>query len=314
MSAMECGDVWAPKELSAFTATITGIIFIVGTIGNALIVFIVIKDPLKKLHTPFNYFIVNLAVSDLIVDSIVNPLAVYTHVLEYLGKLDNTTVKVLHISFFISVTASILSLIALSVDRYVAITIPLKYRKYLNWFKCGCISVGIWLFSLSIPFLYFKFGFNNYFMVYANSGILVGLCVLIFTYIKVYKFLRKHTQQMKIHLKADSRTAEEFMLKRLIMEKKVTRVFLTVLVLFVVNYLPPTIMVYILEYCPNCDCIIRHWLRDLSANFVIINSCINPFVYTIRLKPFRQSIQFYFTASCYDKQRKRFRDSTTSID
>ena len=78
MSAMECGDVLAPKELSAFRVTASGITSLVSTIGNALVVFIVVKDPLKKLRTPFNYFIVNLAVSDLIVRAINQPISLYT--------------------------------------------------------------------------------------------------------------------------------------------------------------------------------------------------------------------------------------------
>ena len=187
----------------------------------------------------------------MVVGAINQPIAAYTHTLEYFRQLDNTTAKVSHITFFISVTASILSLIALSVDRYVGITYPLKYREYLSWFRCGCISVSIWLFSLSIPMLYFKLGFIEYLLVYANSGILVAFITLVFTYIRIYKFLRKNTHQMKQHLGASSTAAEEFMLKRLVMEKKVTRVFLIVLILFFGTYLPPTVMIYILQYCPK---------------------------------------------------------------
>ncbi|XP_057305315.1 uncharacterized protein LOC130642243 [Hydractinia symbiolongicarpus] len=290
MSRMTCNGVWAPKGLSIFTATSSVFLSLVTSIGNALIVVVVVKDPLRKLRSPFLYFIVNLAISDLIVGVITMPISVYTHTIESLRILGNDTVQVFHMSFFISVTASILNLIALSVDRYVAITFPLKYRKYLSWRRCWAISAGIWLFSLTVPFAYIKIGFIDYLMVFANSGIVVALIILVVTYLRIYKFLRVQTRNMKKQLRTTSTAAEEFLLKRLIMEKKVTRVFIIVLVLFIVTYVPATIMIYILQYCPDCDCTFRHYLRDLEFLLIAFNSCMNPFVYTMRFKPFRQSI------------------------
>ena len=58
---------WAPKELSVFTIATTLLICLVALIGNLLIIILVVRDPLKKLRTPFNYFIANLAISDLFV-------------------------------------------------------------------------------------------------------------------------------------------------------------------------------------------------------------------------------------------------------
>ena len=146
--------------------------------------------------------------------------------MEYLRQVDNTIAKLYLLTFFISITASILSLIALSVDRDVAITQPLKYRKYLSWLRCRLISFGIWFISLTMPFLYFKIGFCDYFMFYANTGIFIASVTMVFTYFRTHNFLRKHTEEMKSPL-----AGETLILKRLMTEKRITNVLLIVLIL-----------------------------------------------------------------------------------
>lgn len=287
---MGCNGTWAPTTLSIFTASMSSIFCVIASLGNVLIVLVVVKDPLRKLRSPFLYFVVNLAISDLIVGMIGMPVSVYTHTIESLGKLDDDTAKVFHMSFLISVTASILNLIALSVDRYVAITFPLKYRKYLSWRRCWAISSLIWLFSVTVPFAYLKLGFIDYLMVYANSGIVIAFVILTFTSFRIQRFLRAQTHHMKKQIRTNTTAAEEFLLKRLVMEKKVTRVFVIILILFIATYVPATIMIYILQYCVKCNCTFRHYLRDFEFLLIASNSCMNPFVYTVRFKPFRQSV------------------------
>ena len=47
------------------------------TVGNLMVIIVVVVDPLKQLRSLFNYFVVNLAVADLIVGTISMPIAIY---------------------------------------------------------------------------------------------------------------------------------------------------------------------------------------------------------------------------------------------
>lgn len=47
--------------------SVYGIIFVVGTFGNSLVIYVVLNNP--KMRTVTNMFITNLAVSDLLVSS-----------------------------------------------------------------------------------------------------------------------------------------------------------------------------------------------------------------------------------------------------
>ena len=74
--------IWAPKPLSIFTMAASICLALPALIGNTLLVLAVLKDPLNKLRSPFNYFLVNLAVSDLTVACTTLPISAWSHINE----------------------------------------------------------------------------------------------------------------------------------------------------------------------------------------------------------------------------------------
>ena len=291
MSSFACNGVHAPKAVSVFSAVMVSLLCIMITTGNVLVILVIYKDPLKKLRTPFTYFIVNLACADLIVGVITCPIFTYTLILETLGSLSEVMAKTYHMTFFISSTASILSLVALSVDRYIAIAFPFKYKYFFTATRCRAITLVIWILAFSISFVYIKVGYIAHLMVFANTAIVIAFIIFIGTYFRVYKFLRDETSRYRRNRANTIETITQDNLKRLKNEQSVTNVFLSVLIVFLCTYCPSAIMIYLLQAFQSWDCTTRHWLRDLVVLFVIVNSCVNPFVYTIRLKNFRKSLK-----------------------
>ena len=114
------GDVWAPKELSLFSLYVSGAIGLIAVLDNSIIIAAVIKDPLKRLRTPFNYFLINLAVVDLILGSVIMPLVVYMQYEESIGELTPQLNNVTRMTYFTVGMASLLCLIVLSIDRCIA--------------------------------------------------------------------------------------------------------------------------------------------------------------------------------------------------
>ena len=78
----DCGDVLPPSYLPLLTIAMAALICLLITVGNLMIIIAVVINPLKKLRSPFNYFITNLALTDLIIGIISMPLAIYLHVLQ----------------------------------------------------------------------------------------------------------------------------------------------------------------------------------------------------------------------------------------
>lgn len=106
-------------------------------VGNMWVVLAIFIDPYKEIKPPFNYFVANLAMCDLFVGIAIDPLS-ELH-LYYEGVLRKFPAQLifLHASYSTSCTASVLSLSALTVDRYWAITSPLPYRLKLNPKRTG---------------------------------------------------------------------------------------------------------------------------------------------------------------------------------
>ena len=294
-------DVWAPVSLSYFTATASLLLSILIFLGNSLIILSVLIDPLHKLRTPFSYFLVNLAVSDLVVGSIALPTAFVAHLSEAKGHVPQYQVKLIHLTYFISTTASVLSLAALCLDRYVAIRWPIRYRKSLRLSRCLVISAFIWIFSASITMIYLKVGYIDYLMVFVHASVVITFTILVLTYRQVYNILRCQSVAVG-DAPSDNAVQNNEDLRKIKTEKKVTRAFLYILGLFICSYAPAILMIYILQFCTQCNCTLRHVFRDLQFVFVSANSAMNPFVCGIRLEAFRNSIKSIIF--CHKKKSK----------
>ncbi|XP_078374424.1 octopamine receptor beta-2R-like [Oculina patagonica] len=288
-----CDNITAPTYLSFSSASFTILSAVVATVGNFLVVLAVFLDPNRELRSPFSYFVANLALADVIVGLLTSPLAAIYVISEGL-KHPNQQFRVwMHMTYFISCTASLLSLTALALDRYVAITYPLLYRIKLSPSRAFLVSLLVWIVSILLSLIYFIVGYNKFRFVFANTAVAVTFAVMIFTNVKIFKYLRCQVHQWDaLH---DS-TDENLAMKRAVkMEKKITKTLLIVLALFLACYVPACICIYIVNLCSTCNCVFIHWVRDIQFVIVMINSSVNPFVYPWRLQGFRKAFKSILT-------------------
>ena len=276
-----------PSYISFTTASISIPLCLVTVIGNLLVVLAVFIDPNKDLKSPFNYFIANLAVADLIVGFVVDPMSVLFHFSEGLSGAYPTALVYIHIPYFISSTASVLSLAALSMDRYLAITSPMTYRLKLNPRRAGFVAAGIWLFSLTFPFIYMTTGYLTYAFVFAHTVIFLTFLIMIYTYAKIYRSFQNQVKHWDLMNAANGDLTA--MKQAIRWEQKVTKTFLIMLAFFLGCYLPSCVCIYITNLCNICSCKFVHWARDTHFVLILANSSVNPFVYAWRFGNFRKA-------------------------
>ncbi|XP_061632764.1 dopamine receptor D2 like isoform X4 [Phyllopteryx taeniolatus] len=126
--------------------------------GNVLVCVAVSRE--RALQTTTNYLIVSLAVSDLLLATLVMPWGVY---LEVVGEW---RFSLIHCDILLTLdvmmcTASILNLCAISIDRYTAVAMPLLYNtRYSSRRRVALMIAAVWFlsFAISCPLL---FGLNN---------------------------------------------------------------------------------------------------------------------------------------------------------
>ncbi|EGT47636.1 hypothetical protein CAEBREN_32657 [Caenorhabditis brenneri] len=115
-------------QWNAFHAFLLLLIILV-VFGNTMVIFAVAVD--RKLRSvTTNKFIASLAVSDLLVGLIVMPLSLYYKMHNDHWTLGYTWCQFHLVSGVFSTTASIVHLVAISLDRYFAIMFPTEYQRH----------------------------------------------------------------------------------------------------------------------------------------------------------------------------------------
>ncbi|MEE6493421.1 hypothetical protein FKM82_016819 [Ascaphus truei] len=276
------------------------VIGITAILGNTLVIWAVSINP--SLQNTIFYFIVSLALADLAVGVLVMPLAI---VLSLGLQIQFHACLFMCCLNIILTNASILSLLAIAIDRYLRIKIPTRYRTVITARRVY-LSIGI-LWTLSIlEGLVPMFGWNNRsrldpkdrdylscqflnvmsmdYMVYFNMfvRVLLPLLIMLALYIRIFYFIRK---QLKLNI-SNSTGRGLFYGK----EYKTAKVLSLVLLMFALSWLPLCILNCIIDFVPGVKQ--SKELRP-ALYFVLLlahaNSAMNPIIYAFKIKKFKDA-------------------------
>ncbi|XP_012985617.3 neuropeptide FF receptor 1 [Melopsittacus undulatus] len=120
-------------------------IFLMCVIGNILVCFIVVKN--RQMRTVTNVFILNLAISDLLVGIFCMPTTLVDNLITG-WPFDNTMCKMSGLVQGMSVSASVFTLVAIAVERFRCIVHP--FRQKLTLRKALMTIAIIWVLALLI--------------------------------------------------------------------------------------------------------------------------------------------------------------------
>ena len=127
-------------------------------------------------------------------------------------------------------------------------------------------------------------------MIYINTaGVIAGI-ILATVCIHINKFLRAQTHQMKEITRTTATETKILEVKRTFQQKRVTRVFLWILVLLLVFYIPEAIIVCMLQFCKTCNCESTQIMKDINVYLLTVNSCMNPYVHALKNKHYRLAL------------------------
>ncbi|XP_065057863.1 5-hydroxytryptamine receptor 2A-like [Rhopilema esculentum] len=289
----------APYQLSYFTSSVSAILTILITTGNFLIIFAIAKDPLKKLRNPFAFFLANAAASDLMVGVVAMPVSTVFHYMEAKRSINKTLVYILHLTYFVSASASLFSMAAMTIDRFYALKSLSSKRRKLTRRNCILISVLTWVLAIGLSVFYFILGYISLLMVLIHISLVTTFAITFITYVKIIRRMRQIKQAFKQsnpqHLVNGEATSNQQNAtskpdRHFLRERKVTKVFLSLLITFLCINIPAMAFLYFLEFCLSCPCDTRHVFRDLVLCLISTASATNPVICLLRLPVMRATV------------------------
>ncbi|XP_060825070.1 neuropeptide SIFamide receptor-like [Bombus pascuorum] len=280
------------------------LVFVVGLIGNSFVIAVVYRSP--RMRTVTNFFIVNLAVADVLVIVFCLPATLMSNIFVpwFLGWFMCKAVAYIQ---GVSVAASVYSLVAVSLDRFLAIWWPLKCQ--ITKRRARMMIVVIWFIALTTtsPWLLFFdlvsiydddpdlrlclevwphpedgtlfFLIGNLTLCYVLPTILISLCYILI-WIKVWRR----------HIPSDTKDAQMERIQQK-SKVKVVKMLVVVVILFVLSWLPLYVIFTVIKLGGDVaerEDEILPIATPIAQWLGASNSCINPILYAFFNKKYRR--------------------------
>lgn len=242
-----------------------------------------------SLSSPLKTLLLSLAVSDLGVGLLVQPLYVASFVMESEGNSPASYYFVIKsydmIVVFLCV-ASFLGVTALSVDRFLAIHLHLRYQAIVTHKRVVASVVSIWVLSAVISQTALRIRQVTFLMF----GTISVICLIssAFFYYKIYVTVQRHANQIQV-LQLQPRQGDNEMVEYNARLKKAAIGTFYVYLVFLICNLPNTLFFLIPRNLVHQSADLGTIL-SLADTLVFLNSSLNPLIYCWKMRHIRQAI------------------------
>ena len=267
-------------------ASLNVLLALVTTAANTLLLSALQKN--TSLRLPSKLLLANLVVTDLGAGLAVQPMFVAFLVAKVKGS-SGIICPVYVIFTTVGSTlacVSLLTMTAISLDRYIALYFHLRYRDIVTTKRVFLVLVAIWLFAGFFGFLWlWNQSSYSYFVV---AGTSIAFIVTTFAYIMIYRGLRhQHVNQAtnQAQVQTKQKSANTLNVARY---RRSASNMLWIYIVFVLCYLPYVLTRIVTRIVGRT--ILVQCLLEFAATVMALNSCLNPFVYCYRLPEIRASV------------------------
>ncbi|GFR96392.1 dopamine receptor 2 [Elysia marginata] len=188
-------------------------------IGNVMVIIAVFKE--IYLRTVTNYFIVSLAIADVMVGGVVMPFSISNEMTRDVWLYGQAWCDLWRSLDVLASTASILNLCVISLDRYWAITDPIAYPSKMSNGKVCILIMLVWFCSAGISFPAIawwrsvtpadleehKCMFTEdsaYLIISALVSFYIPMFIMMFVYVRIYRAAMAQTEGIKSGSKVTS--------------------------------------------------------------------------------------------------------------
>ena len=285
----------------------TGTVAVVGTLGNAAVVFVVAKYPKIRQRNRF-LFLASLAVADAGVSVFVTAIKsfTYSHNSFFCGGIVACVILQVTDTFF--PICSMMHVLVVCVDRWYAIALPYKYIKKATTKKARIVLLITWVYSLvwvllgtfkwnsPVTFSYeiITIEVGQYCLSYNRNYVTALLIVVYFIPIVAICVLShsvvqkaKRSKSSSLALKSDPNESGYC--------HKTFKAVTAIITVYIICWLPHCITVLLSYWWLNILTAFRRQspiaydiITTIISNILpTLNSCVNPFIYSFLSREFQ---------------------------
>ena len=259
-----------------------GLVDVVILIGNVL-TLIIFSTNTTLLRMRANYFLINLALADMLVGTFAIPMYVY-HLIAAWNQGDivwqRYSYKIYTVVDVFVGCASIFTLTVIALERAFSVCLPHIHRQVSNKVYYILLAL-IWLLSIVVSCLRFLFEENHlslqFFFYFLLVSFAISLSIICISYVVIwfrmkFRFARRD---------GNKRSTEQ--------DKRLAVMLFTVTVVFVFTWMPFQIINIVIFFCEPCRSMpneVAYFAKFLHYG----NSCVNPIIYSFLVPNFRKTV------------------------
>ena len=316
-SARPGNQIFCSSDSSTTFLAVLSTISLFALTGNFIVILTFIKT--VSLKTSHNYFIINMAVSDLICVLFNWPLYATEGMLKPGGKLfTEPLVASLFCKLGIYVRAlsyvvSILNLVLVAVDRYIATVFPLRASHITGKMRtilltlCWCLP-AVFLVPYLIHSDIFRIDEHAFcrnmmgptkLIIYSFLGFVLFYCVPFILIIVLYSLIVKYLRRRKEEQDGEIRHSERSKRLREKQNQNILRIFGSIVFGFFACWTPLYIYMFLKSLYPSIlekdKCLLLKFVGILYYIFPVLSTAINPFILITFSSSFRTAVK----SECY---------------
>ena len=240
--------------------------------GNSLTLSAILRTP--SLRSPSNIFMCSLAVSDLLVGIIVQPVYI-----AYELKQEPPLTFAINMLFSFTGVVSLCTMTAISVDRFMALQFHLRYQCLMTEKRAMYTSLSLWLFGIMSSFVTLW----NKTIMFAFLAVGIAICIFIstFSYTRIYLIVRQHQFQIRAQQQALQLPMNLLRTKRSAIS---TFIYYICMILC---YTPMFSFMSVVAIRPSLSGLM---VWKVGNTFVFMNSSINPILFCWRVRELRRAV------------------------
>ena len=276
---------WAITTISVLTAMFSA----AAIAGNTLVLIAIYRSP--HLRVVSNFFLASLAMADLFVGLVIDPVLIAKTV-KNVNSFDKNPLAIAAVVLSIqSVTATVYNLSVVSIDRYFAITVVFRYTEIITPRRCALTIAAVWVLSIF-------FGFSRFFVtddkdlpvLWSAASVvtfIIPFCVIAFCYYKIFRVAK--TQSRRI-VAANTLSSQQWRQSK--RDRKAAYTVAIIIGIFLAFFFP-NLVLSSLQNSTTDECY-KQRLDYYYFWFTILNfggSALNPWIYGLRNRDFRNAFR-----------------------